>query len=85
VKLLATTDERNPLFTTSAGIIGGAVSFIMPFLDTITHISQAIGTTCGAVLTVWALWEKFRAARKRKLLKAIPPKVTNDPDNIPFS
>lgn len=85
MKLIATADERNPLITTIAGITGGAVSFIMPFIDAITRLSQCIGSTGGAILVIWAIWDKVRARRKQKLLESIPPREPKnyDPDYLP--
>lgn len=67
VKLLAQIDEKNPLFTTLAGVTGGAASLIMPFLDTVAHVAQIIGTMAGATIAVMSLVVKIRHWRNRPI------------------
>jgi hypothetical protein len=77
VKLLASIDEKNPFFTTLAGVTGGAASFIMPFLDHIEHFARIVGTCAGATIAVMSLVIKIRHWRNRPFT---PPR---DEDFIP--
>ena len=65
MKLLASIDEKNPIFTTFAGVVGGAASFIMPFLDHVAHVAQILGTIAGATIAVISLIIKIRHWRNR--------------------
>ena len=84
MNLLAYIERKHPVGTTVSGILGGAFSGSMKYLQPITEVVSLLGAVLGlfvAAVSAWMKWQAWRHSVKcrRAPYQEPPPEVDDVP------